>query len=99
MRFLALIPVLAPLAMAAPASAATPEAIMADLAANQTHSWVDDGIGFDAMRAKYEAGERLFVTCGNVAEIGRRLLREAATRRASFRRSPAKPSTTRTTAT
>jgi hypothetical protein len=60
-----------------PASAATPDTILRDLAANQTHSWVDNGLSFEAMEAKYHSGQRLYVTCGNVAEVGRRLLRSA----------------------
>src|SRR5919205_1213446 len=50
---------------AAANAAQTPEQILSALAANQTHSWVDDGIGYPAMLAKVKAGERLYVTCGN----------------------------------
>jgi hypothetical protein len=75
---LALISIMASLLIATPASAAqTPNQIMGHLAANQTHSWVDDNIGLTAMFRKYYAGERLYVTCGNVAEIGRQLLSAA----------------------
>ncbi|HEX6022762.1 MAG TPA: transglutaminase domain-containing protein [Solirubrobacter sp.] len=56
-------------------AASSADAILRDLAANQTHSWIDDELALDEIVAKYEAGNRLYVTCGNVAEVGRRLLR------------------------
>jgi len=65
------------LTVAPAAHAETPDEIVGALAANQTHSWIDDGIGFDQMMIRYRAGDRLYVTCGNVAEIARRLLRDA----------------------
>jgi hypothetical protein len=61
-----------------PARAAdSADEILRRLAAAQTHSWIHNGIGYDAMMQRYLAGERLYVTCGYVAEIARRLLRSA----------------------
>jgi hypothetical protein len=65
------------LAFASSAKAATPKQILSDLAANQTHSWIDNGLGFDKLTARYKAGERINVTCGFVSEVARRLLVEA----------------------
>lgn len=59
------------------ARADTPGQILRDLAANQTHSWTDNSIGYRAMVDRYKAGERLNVTCGYVSEVARRLLVEA----------------------
>jgi hypothetical protein len=56
---------------------ATPDEILSHLAQDQTHSWVDDAIGFPAMMRLYAEGEHLYVTCGNAAEIGRELLYDA----------------------
>jgi hypothetical protein len=65
------------LAFASSAKAATPKQILSDLAANQTHSWIDNSLGFDKLTARYKAGERINVTCGFVSEVARRLLVEA----------------------
>lgn len=58
-------------------AAQTPDQILSALAAQQTHSWVDNPLGYDALEAKYKAGGRLYVTCGFVSEVARRLLVEA----------------------
>jgi hypothetical protein len=63
--------------LGATAHAATPKQILSDLAANQTHSWIDNSLGFDKLTARYKAGERINVTCGFVSEVARRLLVEA----------------------
>jgi hypothetical protein len=41
--------------LGATAHAATPKQILSDLAANQTHSWIDNGLGFDKLTARYTA--------------------------------------------
>jgi hypothetical protein len=65
------------LALPASAAAATPDQILRDLAAHQIHSWTDNSIGFPAMVAKYQAGERLNITCYYVSEVARQLLHAA----------------------
>lgn len=70
--------IVAALALAPAASAAqTPDQILSDLAARQTHSWIDNDIGLPGMMNRYKTGEHLYVTCGYVSEIARQLLTEA----------------------
>jgi len=58
------------------AAAQTPDQILGQLAARQTHSWIDNATGVAAQVAWYKAGGHLNVTCGYVSEIARRLLVE-----------------------